>query len=106
MTLDDLYQYARDWPGVGRGKALQNQGLMVDGKLFAFLKGEQLILKLPAKTIDDLIVSHDAIRFERGQGKPMREWICLPAHVTSAWPDLTKQAYDFLALQAKLSRKS
>jgi len=86
-----------DRPGVTMGRALANMGLMTDGKLFAFIKDGALVLKLPAARIDGLIESHDATRFDRGQGKPMREWVVVPTSASADWPALTREACDFVA---------
>lgn len=93
--LARLMSAVADHPDVTLGRALSNLGLMTGGKLFAFIKDGDLVLKLPAARIDALVVSHDATRFERGQGTPMREWVVVPA--SGDWPDLTREACDFVA---------
>jgi len=89
-----------DRPNVTIGRALSNMGLMTGGKLFAFIKDGSLVLKLPASRIDELIESHGAKRFERGQDTPMREWVMMPASTSTDWPKLTREACDFVAGQA------
>ncbi len=79
------------------GQAMHNPGLMTSGKLFAFVKDGSLVLKLPAGVIDGLVESHGAVRFDRGQGKPLREWVVVPPSAAADWPDLTRQACDFVA---------
>jgi hypothetical protein len=86
-----------DRPDVTVGRALANMGLMTGGKLFAFIKDGALVLKLPAGRIDALIDGRGAERFERGQGTPMREWVVVPASASNEWPDLTREACDFVA---------
>ncbi|MGZ3304943.1 MAG: hypothetical protein ACXU8U_03700 [Asticcacaulis sp.] len=83
-------------PGVTIGRALANYGLMRDGKLFAFIKDGALVLKLPAARIDILCETHNAVRFDRGQGKPLREWVVVPASHSAGWPDLVREACDFV----------
>lgn len=100
-SLDDLRKCLADLPDVHTGKALQNEGLMVGGKLFAFLKDGRLILKLPARQIDGLLISHDAVRFDRGQGKPLKEWIVLPQSAAADWPALARDAHAFVSKDAK-----
>ncbi|HVV16907.1 MAG TPA: hypothetical protein VHH90_06850 [Polyangia bacterium] len=101
LSLDDLHKQLADLPDVHTGKALQNMGLMVGGKLFAFLKDGRLILKLPAKQIDGLIDSHDAVRFDRGQGKPLKEWVVLPESDAADWPALARDACVFVSKAGK-----
>ncbi|HWU48915.1 MAG TPA: hypothetical protein VN042_03490 [Asticcacaulis sp.] len=95
--LAELMSAVAGLPGVTLGKALHQPGLMADGKLFAFPYHGGLVLKLPAARIDALIASHEAHRFERGQGRPMREWIVLPAASRIDWPALTREAYSFVS---------
>jgi hypothetical protein len=95
--LAELMSAVAGLPGVTLGKALHQPGLMADGKLFAFPYHGDLVLKLPADRIDALIESHEARRFERGQGRPMREWIVLPAASRSDWHGLVREAYSFVS---------
>ncbi len=101
MTLDDLRDQLADLPDVHTGKALQNTGLMVGGKLFALLWNGRLILKLPARQVDALIESHDAVRFDRNQGKPLKEWVVLPESAAADWVVLARDAYAFVGRGAK-----
>jgi len=98
--LAELMSVVADMSGVTLGKALHQPGLMADGRLFAFLKDGELVLKLPAGRIDALILSHDARRFERGQGKPMREWIVVPPAMKPDWPHLVREACGFVSGRA------
>jgi hypothetical protein len=95
--LVKLMSAVADRPDVTLGRALANMGLMTGGKLFAFIKEGGLVLKLPAARIESLIESHGAVRFERGQGTPMKEWVVVPASASAEWPALTREACDFVA---------
>ncbi len=95
--LARLMSAVADRPDVTIGRALSHLGLMTGGKLFAFIKDGELVLKLPAARIDALIGSHGAARFERGQDSPMREWVVMRASTSAEWPDLTREACDFVA---------
>ena len=95
--LAELMSAVAGLPGVTLGKALHQPGLMADGKLFTFPYHGDLVLKLPADRIDALIESHEARRFERGQGRPMREWIVLPAASRAEWSDFAREAYRFVS---------
>ena len=95
--LARLMSAVADRPDVTIGRALSNMGLMTGGKLFAFVKDGALVLKLPVGRIDELIERHGAERFERGQGTPMREWVVVPVSASAEWPDLTREACDFVA---------
>jgi hypothetical protein len=95
--LAELMSAVAGLPGVTLGKALHQPGLMADGRLFAFPYHGDLVLKLSADRIDALIASHEAHRFERGQGRPMREWIVLPVASKPDWSPLVREAYSFVS---------
>jgi len=97
MTLDDLEARLSHLPGIHTGKALQSMGLMVGGKLFAFIKDGHLVLKLPATQIDILIEAHDAVRFDGNRGKPMKEWVVMPPSSSVLWPALAEDAFRFVS---------
>ncbi|HEV8527176.1 MAG TPA: hypothetical protein VGS60_06425 [Actinomycetes bacterium] len=63
-------------PGVTIGRALQNDVLKVDGKIFAFLRSTRLVVKLPAKQAATLVAEGRAIPFESG-GRTMKEWVAV-----------------------------
>ncbi|MBW8734210.1 MAG: hypothetical protein JF571_07895 [Asticcacaulis sp.] len=97
MTLDDLHARLTHLPGIETRKALQSMGLMIGGKLFAFIRDGHLILKLPATQIDILIAAHDAVRFDGNRDKPMKEWIVMPPSSEHIWPGLAEDAYSFVS---------
>jgi hypothetical protein len=68
---------ARD--GVTEGKMLQNLGLRSgNGKFFAFERRGELVVKLPADRVAELIASGVGSVMDRGQpGRPLKEWVCL-----------------------------
>ena len=70
-------------------------GLMRDGKLFATLRGDQLLLKLPAARVAALIASGQGAPFDANKGKPMKEWVL--ASMGADWEALAREAADFVA---------
>src|ERR1700691_4134588 len=79
-------------PDPGR-RGFGRTALRVDGKIFAFLKPNGLVLKLPAERVAALIASNRAMPFtaNKANQRPMKEWVTV------------KPARDWLAL-AKLAR--
>jgi len=63
---------------VSVGRALSNDVLMVQGKIFGFLKDDRLVVKLPASRITRLIEAGAAIPFRSG-GRIMKEWAAVAA---------------------------
>jgi hypothetical protein len=57
---------------------LQSPGLRTGGRFYAFATAEQLIVKLPADRVAELIGSGHGTPCSPRPGRPMREWVCLP----------------------------
>jgi len=79
-------------PGTGFGKAV---GLRIAGKIFAFPKDGELILKLPSSRVAELIQS--------GAGRPwgpgarvMKKWVAVSAAATDLWAPLVVEARTFV----------
>ena len=78
--------------GTGFGKAV---GLRISGKIFAFPKDGELILKLPSSRVAELI--------ESGAGRPwgpgtkvMKEWVAVSGAASEVWADLVAEARTFV----------
>ena len=87
----------RGRPGVTEGTGFgSNPGLRVGGKIFAMLVRGELVVKLPAARVDEL-VGEGASRFDAGKGRPMREWASVPASRADVWPELVAEAFLFVS---------
>ena len=73
-----------------------NPGVRVGGKVFAMLIESDLVLKLPADRVNDLIESGLAERFDPGHGRPMKEWAAIPPEHGHRWPKLADEAFEFV----------
>jgi TfoX/Sxy family transcriptional regulator of competence genes len=86
-------------PAVEAGRAFHNPGLKVGGKLFAMLVRDELVVKLPAPRCLELVTEGMARPFDRGQGRPLREWVCLKQVDEKAderwWLALAREALAF-----------
>jgi TfoX/Sxy family transcriptional regulator of competence genes len=80
--MSDLFdtvaeQLVRSDPAVSRAKMFASDGLRVGGKFFAFAKDGEIVVKLPAPRVAELL-ERGARVFTRGErGVPMKEWVCL-----------------------------
>jgi len=75
--------------GFGRG------ALRYEGRIFAMLVRDALVLKLPAARVDALLAAGEGERFDANKGTPMREWFRLAPSSPLAWKPLAVEALDF-----------
>ena len=84
-------------PGVTEGTGFgSNAGLRAGGKIFAMLAGDEFVVKLPAGRCAELVAGGTAQPFDRGQGRPLREWITVNRRDESEWPALASEALAFV----------
>ena len=79
--------------GTGFGGA---SGRRVDGRIFAMLFRDQLVVKLPAPRVRDLVETDQATWFDAGKGRPMREWASVAANADADWAALVAEAFAFV----------
>ena len=80
-------------PGSGFGRS---EGLRVRGKIYAIKKDGELILKLPAERVEELIDSGAGNAWGPGPGRIMREWVAIPGTRHADWAALTSEARTFV----------
>jgi hypothetical protein len=81
-------------PEPGRRK-FGSSALRVDAKIFAFLKADALVVKLPARRVAALIAAGDGAPFDAGKGTPMKQWLAVRGR-HAAWPKLAREALAFV----------
>jgi hypothetical protein len=47
------------------------------GKFAGFARGDELVVKLPADRVAELLESGQGTVFDAGRGRPMKEWVVL-----------------------------
>ena len=80
-------------PGTGFGRS---EGLRIRGKIYAINKDGELILKLPAERVEELIDSGIGSAWGPGPGRIMREWVAIPGTRHPDWAPLTEEARTFV----------
>jgi hypothetical protein len=76
--------------GFGRG------GLKVDGKLFAMVSHDRLVVKIPVDRVDELVAQGHGERFDpRKNGVVMREWLVVDPDSDLDWEALVAEAHAF-----------
>ena len=103
MSADERYQDLCDemlaLPGASIGRALSNEGLMVHGKLFAFLLRGQLIVKLPVERVAEVIGAGTGAPATMGT-RTMKQWLEVTREAD--WAQLARESYDYVrVLHAK-----
>ena len=79
------------------GRRFGAAALKVNGKIFAMLVQDRLVVKLPRQHVDALIAAGDGDRFVPGHGRPMKEWVAVGPASASDWLPLAREALAFVA---------
>ncbi|HEV2088799.1 MAG TPA: hypothetical protein VGR21_10850 [Cryptosporangiaceae bacterium] len=58
---------------------LRSPGLKTAGKFYAFATADDLVVKLPSSRVDELVASGRGLPCSPRPGRPMREWVRIPA---------------------------
>jgi TfoX/Sxy family transcriptional regulator of competence genes len=89
--------------GVARRRMFGREGLTVNGKFFAFLDTDRLLLKLPQAKRDALLTEGHAASAV-SVSPTMNKWVAVPyASRAADWDALTDEARQFVAQSADLT---
>jgi len=77
------------------GGGFGRTALRFERKIFAMWVRGQLVLKLPADRVGELIADGAGVRFDANKGTPMKEWLSLGPDSALAWLPLAREALDF-----------
>ena len=101
MTADECFADLVDelvgLPGVTPprgGGGFGRNALRWDKKIFAMLVRGSLVVKLPAKRVDELVEAGEGVRFDANKGTPMKEWLTLDPESALPWVSLAREALD------------
>ncbi|WP_037410537.1 hypothetical protein [Candidatus Solirubrobacter pratensis] len=93
MTFADVARAFEGEPDVTRGRGFAREVLKREGKIFAIDYEGAVVFKLPADRCAALVSETSAVPFDRGQGKPLREWVVV--RESDAWLPLAHEALAF-----------
>jgi len=75
------------------GKGFGASALKVNGKIFAMLVKEQLVVKLPRQRVHTLVAADTGGRFDPGHGRLMKEWLTIDPAAEPEWLPLAREAW-------------
>jgi hypothetical protein len=93
VTWADVARAFDSEPDVTGGRGFAREVLKREGKIFAIDYDGAVVFKLPAERCAALVEETSAIPFDRGQGKPLKEWVVISD--PDAWLDLAHEALSF-----------
>jgi hypothetical protein len=102
--IDDLLGCPGVTPPPG-GSGFGRGAVRFQKKIFVMFVRGQLVLKLPAGRVSELVAVGEGVRFDANKGTPMREWFSLAPESDLPWLPLAKEALDF-AQAAQAAGKS
>jgi hypothetical protein len=83
-------------PGVTYGLGWHNEGLKVDGRIFAMVVRDGLVVKVPADQAADLVEAGQGAAFEPRPGRKMREWVVIDRLDPTSWRRLIADAHHYV----------
>jgi len=95
---DDLVRTFLERPNVFQdGKGFGSSALKVNGRIFAMLSSRgEFVVKLPRQRVAALVAGGDAVNYDAGKGRPMKEWVALPPGSALDWTSLAEEALAFV----------
>lgn len=79
--------------------------LCVNGKVAMFPWRENLVLKLPAERVDEMVGAGKGVLFDPGHGRTSKTWVALYPASSDLWQQLAVEALDFVGPAADESAK-
>src|SRR5437016_4063730 len=77
------------------GSGFGRSALRYEKKIFAMFVRGRLVLKLPARRVDELVAEGEGVRFDANKGTPMKEWLSLDPDSGLDWLEVAQEALGF-----------
>lgn len=87
--------------GMSNGSAFGASALKFDGKIFAMLVGESLVIKVAKVRADELVAQNAGVYFDPGHGRVMKQWVALDRSTTERRVGLAQEALDYALAQRR-----
>jgi TfoX/Sxy family transcriptional regulator of competence genes len=85
-----------EMPREGSPRRFGSDALTVNGSIFAMLTRGELVVKLPAARVAELVARGDGLPFTAGKGRAMREWVVVTGNDPQEWHELAREALRFV----------
>jgi hypothetical protein len=98
QRFDELVSEFNDVAGVTPprgGSGFGRSALRYQNKIFAMLVRGHLVVKLPARRVEELIASGEGTWFDANKGTPMKEWLSAGPESEHSWASLAREALEF-----------
>ncbi len=82
------------------GRKFGSNALKVNNKIFAMLRQDRLVVKLPGQRVEALVGTGHGERMVSGGGRVMKEWLVLDKASGEDWTALAREACEFVAREA------
>ncbi|MFN0071537.1 MAG: hypothetical protein ACKVVP_08635 [Chloroflexota bacterium] len=100
-TFESVRDELTDIPGVVAGKMFGMPVLKINGKAFAGANGAAMVFKLDAVALARALAIPEVGHFDPMGGRPMREWVEVPAAQAEHWLALSRAALDYVRQLSK-----
>jgi hypothetical protein len=103
MSVEEMFaevagRLVADNPHLEQARMFGSVGLRTEsGKFCGFARSDELVVKLPADRVTELIASGEGTVFDAGKGRPMKEWVTLRPADPTACKAYVLEARDFVA---------
>jgi TfoX/Sxy family transcriptional regulator of competence genes len=91
-----LAQGAATYGNDGAQQAFGSTSLKTNGKIFAMLVKDRLVVKLDRRRVDELVEAGKGQRFDPGHGRLQREWLDVDSESEDVWLDLATESEAFV----------
>ena len=81
----------------GPQRAFGSTSLKTNGKIFAMLVKDRLVVKLDRRRVDELVALGESERFDPGHGRLMKEWLSVASASDERWLALATESEAFVA---------
>jgi TfoX/Sxy family transcriptional regulator of competence genes len=86
---------------IARGRKFGSNGLKVKNKIFAMLRQNRLVVKLPKERVAALVAAGQGERMVSGASREMKEWLVIDKRSTEDWTALAREACEFVASEVE-----